>query len=90
MGSLRRADEDMSYVALAGSEVFLEVGVELEDVELVEADEAGDELEDEELLFKGEFVVGAGEVLGEEGVGEALGIVEEVERGKVESMRLVL
>lgn len=90
MGGLCGNNQELCDIALAGGEIFEEMGVEAEDGELVQSDETGDELEDEQLQIDGELAVVAGEMLGEEELGEALGIVEEVEGGEVERVGLVL
>jgi len=56
----------------------------------VEADEAGDQLQDEELVFEGELVLCVLQVLLKELFGEALGIVDEVQGGEVQGVRRML
>ena len=56
----------------------------------MEADEAGDQLQDEELVFEGELVLCVLQVLLKELFGEALGIVDEVQGGEVQGVRRML
>jgi hypothetical protein len=89
VGSLGGYDKELGDILLLGGEELEEVGVESETRKLVETDETGLKLEDGDFLVEVEFRVTA-EVLGEELVGETLGVTEKVEGGEVERVRLVL
>lgn len=55
----------------------------------MQTDQTGHELQHKELLVYGELGVGAGEMLGEEIFGKALGVMEKVEGGEVERVGFV-
>jgi len=52
----------------------------------VQADKAGDQLQDEELVFERELVFGVLQVFLEQLLGEPLGVVDEVQGGEVEGV----
>lgn len=89
MGSLGGYDKKLGDILLLGGEELEKVGVESETRKLVETNETGLKLEDGDFLVEVEFRVTT-EVLGEELVGETLGVTEKVEGGEVERVRLVL
>lgn len=84
MHGLREGDEDGRDAQLVVREILDDVGVEVEDAELVRARYAGEELHEEDLVVKGEALV----VLREEVVqlfGEGLGVMEELKGGEIRS-----
>lgn len=86
MSALGKGSEERSDIGLFGCQVAGEPRVEGDDGQLVKADQTGDKLQDLKLALQRELILGVLEVLLEELLGKALGVVEEVKRREIEGM----
>lgn len=90
MCGLRQGSEERSDLGLFRRQVACEPRIERNDGQLVQTNQTGDELKDEELVIETESVFGILEVFLEQLLGETLRVVEEVEGGEVEWVRRIL